>query len=90
MPECFTVKGSACQFTMEASVHQIAKHTNVEITSQQIVENCRELRDAKQRLAYLREEWDRMRVALNEQEGLVDKLETNLRLEGLRQRGEVP
>lgn len=90
MPECFTVKASECQYTMEASVHHVAKVVNVQITSRQIAEDCRELRDARKRLEYLREEWDRMRVALNEQEGLVDKLETNLRLEGLRQRGEVP
>jgi hypothetical protein len=90
MPECFTVKGSACEFTLEASVHHVAKVVQVEITSREIAQQCMTLRDARQRLAYLREEWDRMRVALNEQEGLVDKLETNLRLEGLRQRGEVP
>lgn len=90
MPECFTVKASECQYTMEASVHQIAKLVNVEVTSREIAEECRTLRDARQRLAHLREEWDRMRVELNTQEGLVDKLETELRIVGLKQRGEVP
>lgn len=90
MPDCFTVKASECEFTMEASVHHVAKVVNVQITSREIAQQCMTLRDARQRLEYLREEWDRMRVELNTQEGLVDKLETELHIVGLRQRGEVP
>lgn len=84
-----SVSSEGLQFNMEATVHLLAKNLEVAVTSKEIVNQLVELRDAKQRLAHLREEFDRMRVELNTQEGLVDKLEAELRVEGLKQRGET-
>lgn len=83
-----SVPPTGLQFTMEASVHLLAKDLQVEVRSQEIANQLVELRDAKQRRAYLREEWDRIKVELNTAENLVDKLSGELRVEGMRQRGE--
>ena len=85
-----TISSAGLQFNMEATVHLLAKSLEVAVTSKEIVNKLIELRDAKQRRDYLREEFDRLRVELNTQEGFIDRLEAELRVEGLKQRGETP
>lgn len=82
------VKGEGLQFTLSPEVHLEAQKLDLTITSTKTAEELQTLLDLKKKLHEAQVNYDQARENLNTFEGLVETLETKLRLQAIDQKGD--